>query len=262
MNIAPSCFRLARRKNHSFKNALARNRWMVGLQHLTTNDQTRQFLHLWLAVRSVQLTDQQDTVTWSFGNTNCYTTRSAYQVQFFGTINKHKWMKIWKAKVPSKCKIFLWLLLHSRLPTVDRIVRHGGHAVLTYTLCQIDPESHIHLMASCSYALSCWQLIANCFHLKLPSQVPHGISHWWQTLVRSARNAHQLQVMIYTIWNIWKERCRRVFHCKEQAFQVLASQIQEEICSFRLAFATTLYSISLYPINYNTPPLSLFSLVL
>jgi hypothetical protein len=31
---------------------------MVGLQHLTTNDQARQFLHLWLVVRSVQLTDQ------------------------------------------------------------------------------------------------------------------------------------------------------------------------------------------------------------
>jgi hypothetical protein len=172
MDIAPSCFRLARRKNHSVKNALARNMWMVGLHRLTTNDQARQFLHLWLVVRSIQLTDQQDTVTWNFGNTNCYTASSAYQVQFFGTINKHKWMKIWKAKVPSKCKIFLWLLLQSRLPTADRILRHGGHAVLTCTLCQNDPESHIHLTSSCSYALRCWQLIANCFHLNLPSQSP------------------------------------------------------------------------------------------
>jgi hypothetical protein len=130
MDIAPSCFRLARRKNHSVKNALARNKWMVGLQHLTTNDQARQFLHLWLVVRSVQLTDQQDTVTWNFGNTNCYIASSVYQVQFFGTINKHKWMKIWKAKVPNKCKIFLWLLLQSRLPTADRIVRHGDTLLL------------------------------------------------------------------------------------------------------------------------------------
>jgi hypothetical protein len=57
-------------------------------------------------------------------------------------------MKIWKANVLSKCKIFLWLLLQSRLPIVVRIVRHGGHIVLTCTICQNDPESHIHLMAS------------------------------------------------------------------------------------------------------------------
>jgi hypothetical protein len=171
-------------------------------------------------------------------------------------------MKIWKAKVPSKCKIFLWLLLQSQLPTADRIVRHGGHAVLTCTLCQIDPESYIHLMASCSYALRCWQLIVNCFHLNLSSQVPQGISHWCQALIWSARDAHQLQVMIYTIWNIWKEPCRRVFQHKEQVFQVPASQIQEEICSFRLSFTTTLICnpYSLYPINYNTPsPISFFS---
>jgi hypothetical protein len=77
MDITSCCFRLARRKNHSVKNVLATNRWMVGLQRLTTNDHARQFLHLWLAVRYVQLTDQQDTVTWNFVKTNCYTASSA-----------------------------------------------------------------------------------------------------------------------------------------------------------------------------------------
>lgn len=154
MHIAPGCYRLARRKNHTVKNALTRNRWMVGLQRLTTPEDVHQLFQMWLVVRDVQLSDQQDVATWNFGKTNCYTASSAYQVQFFGSLNKHKWMMVWKTKVPNKCKIFLWLFLQDRLWHLDRIIKHGGLGNPICTLCQNDPESHIHLMATCNYTLS------------------------------------------------------------------------------------------------------------
>jgi hypothetical protein len=40
-----------------------------------------------------------------------------------------------------------------------------------------------------------------------------NIGTWWRSTLRqgSADMTNHTQVLIYTIWNIWKERCRQVF---------------------------------------------------
>jgi hypothetical protein len=51
----------------------------------------------------------------------------------------------------------------------------------------------------------------------------------------AANKAQQLQVVIYTTWNIWKERCRRVFPGTGITFDQLAGIIKHDILAYRVA---------------------------
>jgi hypothetical protein len=77
-----------------------------------------------------------------------------------GAIKDGLWLGIWKAKVENKCRFFIWLLLQARLPMADRIANHGGHANSVCTLCRTNAETHLHMVAQCSYTKAVWQ--KNC----------------------------------------------------------------------------------------------------
>ena len=117
----------------------------------------------------------------------------------------------------NKTKIFVWLLLQRRLPTNDRIIKHGGQANPICQLCHIGDETTTHIMAQCSYATEVWNAIATHTQLCVPTtmNIP-WIKDWWTRLC--AANSQQLdqhlQAIIYTAWNLWKERCRSVFDNK------------------------------------------------
>jgi hypothetical protein len=54
---------------------------------------------------------------------------------------------------------------------------------------------------------------------------------WWHAVTRGAAGNcdEHMQVIIYTIWNIWKERCHRVFQNKalttDQPMQITRKDI-------------------------------------
>ena len=67
------------------------------------------------------------------------------------------------------------------------------------------------------------------------------IKDWWTRLC--AANSQQLdqhlQAIIYTAWNLWKERCRSVFDNKAQRPSQLVEVITQDLHDFRLARATS-----------------------
>jgi hypothetical protein len=81
-DIAPEWFRLARRKNHTVAAALPTRRWMRGLQRISSQEGMRQFVDLWLQLSQVQLTSEDDSITWRFTPNGCYSASSTYEVQF------------------------------------------------------------------------------------------------------------------------------------------------------------------------------------
>jgi hypothetical protein len=91
--------------------ALEGRKWMCGLQRMDTEVALRQFVDLWQQLSQIQLTQENDIIKWSFTSSAQYTAKSAYQLQFRGAMAETSWDAIWKAKVETKCKIFLWLLL-------------------------------------------------------------------------------------------------------------------------------------------------------
>ena len=161
MDIAPACFRLARRKNHPVACALQGRRWMRGLRRMNTEEQLRQFVDLWSQLQGVQLQESEDTISWRFESSGKYSARSAYDAQFVGTFPHHNWRKVWKIKAEPKCCFFIWLLLQLKLPTADRIIKRGGQADQICKLCHCRQETHLHMMAKCSYAGRLWRQVGH-----------------------------------------------------------------------------------------------------
>jgi mannosylglycoprotein endo-beta-mannosidase len=236
-DIAPECFKLAWRKNHSVAAALSGRRWLRGLRRLCTTEGVRQFVDLWTQLSQVQLHSAEDTITWRFSADGRYSAKSAYKVQFIGAIQDGQWNIIWRAKVENKCRFFSWLLLQSKLPTSDRILRFNGQANPICTLCRTTPEKHLHMVAKCAYTKAVWQLVAACLNIQVPSSGGPTIRAWWRSILRQGatdRDNHT-QVIIYTLWNIWKERCRRVFQNVGMLEEQLVVCIKNDILAYRQA---------------------------
>jgi hypothetical protein len=161
-------------------------------------------------------------------------------VQFQGAIKDGLWRGIWKAKVENKCRFFIWLLLQARLPTADRIANHGGHANSVCTLCRTNAETHLHMVAKCSYTKAVWQKIALEFNIQPPIQQSRTLRRWWRSVLRQSaadRDKH-LQVIIYTVWNVWKERCRRIFQNIATNADQLAGLSKQDVLAYRAANRT------------------------
>jgi hypothetical protein len=107
----------------------------------------------------------------------------------------------------------MWLLLQTKLPTADRILKYNGLANPICTLCHTTAEKHLHMVIKCSYSKAIWQQIATWFNVQVPPLTARTIRGRWRSLLRQGADdmSRHTQVIIYTLWNIWKERCRLVF---------------------------------------------------
>ncbi|CAN6230203.1 unnamed protein product [Urochloa humidicola] len=236
-DIAPGCYKLAWRKNQTVALAMANGTWMRGLRRIASEADLRQFVTLWSQLHQFQLSDQPDSITWRFTPDGQYTAKSAYQVQFMGAIRDNQWTKLWKAKVEHKCRFFMWLLLQCRLPTADRIIRRGGQANPICQLCHTTAESTLHMVAGCSFSSEVWSRMEQWSQFTLPPNRPRRLWAWWINLVQSVRPTtdQHLQVLIYTVWNIWKERCRRVFQRKAMTPEQLEAVIRADVRAYQEA---------------------------
>ncbi|WVZ92280.1 hypothetical protein U9M48_038358 [Paspalum notatum var. saurae] len=239
--IAPSCFNLAWRKNITVAKALQGNTWMRGFRRMTTDQELRQFVKLWRDIQNVHLSPQSDSITWRLSLTGEYTAKSAYDAQFFGSYSAYQWEKIWKAKVEPKCRFFMWLLLQQKILTSDKILRRGGQANPICQLCRTEQESALHMVANCSFAKLICSQVAQRMNLLLPvlQQPATRIKQWWLQMIGREPDAdkarYREQAVIYLVWNLWKERCRRLFDNKALNIAELAALVEQNVISFNLA---------------------------
>ena len=72
------------------------------------------FVQLWDLVQSVQLSDQQDQITWRWTSDGIYMTKSAYNAQFPGSFSTFRADNVWRADAEGKLKFFAWLLMQCK----------------------------------------------------------------------------------------------------------------------------------------------------
>jgi hypothetical protein len=130
-------------------------------------------------------------------------------------------------------QVLLLDFLQNKAWTVDRIIKFGGQANPICQLCRTHQESAIHLLAQRPFSQSIWRSLHNWIGVDLqplPQYSYRTIKTWWSSMLYNGRPQQgdaklRLQKMIYAVWNIWKERCRRVYDNKVLS----ASQLQEPI---------------------------------
>jgi len=112
-DIAPSIFKISRRKDIMLDEALTNNTWIsdIVLQHPSFSaNHFVEFIQLWTVVQQVQLRqDVHDEITWKFTESKQYSASSTYHAQFLGAIATNFNELIWSAWVPPRCKLIIQL---------------------------------------------------------------------------------------------------------------------------------------------------------
>jgi hypothetical protein len=243
--LAPALHKLAWRKNYTVCQGMEDGKWMRGLQRISTLEEINQFVHLWHKISYVNLTNHADDISWRFTANGTYTTRSAYSIQFAGSFADYEWEGIWRAKVENKCKLFCWLIMQNKLWTADRLIKHGGQANTICQLCRSQQESALHLLAQCSYSQLVWSGLSAWLGASLqppPTSSYRRLRSWWNAMIQAGgqgplHRQERVQKLIYTAWNLWKERCRRAFDNKVTDASNLQSLIRSDVLQWRLAWS-------------------------
>jgi hypothetical protein len=62
---------------------------------------------------------------WRLSSSQQYSSKLAYELLFVGSTSFAPYERIWKSWAPAKCKFFLWLVMHNRCWSADRLARRG-----------------------------------------------------------------------------------------------------------------------------------------
>ena len=117
---------------------------------MQTVEQMAEFVALWDAVQNVQLTQQPDVIVWKWTANGMYTAKSAYNIQLQGVFSTFDGRTLWKAHAEGKHKFFMWLLLQAKILTADKLLIRNWPCNPTYSLCDQENETALHLCFNCS----------------------------------------------------------------------------------------------------------------
>jgi mannosylglycoprotein endo-beta-mannosidase len=234
-DLAPDLYKLAWRKNQSVKDDLRNCNWTRGIWRMTTANEMAQLVSLWERISDVQLTDEVDEIKWRWTGHGQYSARSAYLAQFAGFYCTFDAEAIWKAKTEGKHRIFAWQLVQRRILTADLLIIRNWPCDPICKLCDQEPETAEHICLKCVYAQEVWLLVQVWTEglVHIPERgVP--MEDWWNSTMLSTTKQIKTQrasISIYTAWNLWKERNRRIFERVSAPPSRILQLIKEEMAT-------------------------------
>lgn len=149
------------------------------------------------------------------------------------------WFKgVWFSGATPKFSFHVWVAIHNRLATGDRIIRWNPQAINTCWLCKASSESRDHLFFECAYSREVW------LGLTKDMAGNRRIYEWSNVVHEVVRGLNgKLLTFLYrfcfqaTVYAIWKERnVRRVGDSAQNASCLIAQldrMIRNKISSLR-----------------------------
>ncbi|XP_028090262.1 uncharacterized protein LOC114290524 [Camellia sinensis] len=159
-----------------------------------------------------------DKVVWYHNPDGDFTIKSVWDLWR----NKESivpWYKlVWGAYTIPKVSFIVWLAIHGRLNTSDRLHLFGISPSTTCPFCLDPNESHAHIFFGCTFTYSIWLTMQGKCNI-------HWIDIPWPDIVAHANQEGQgksLKAIITrlsflcTVYHVWIERNNRIFNkeCK------------------------------------------------
>eukprot|EP00253_Pinus_taeda_P030654 PITA_30654 len=180
---------------------------------------------------------EKDKLRWGYEEKGTYTTKEAYHIIIKGQLIKDKlWEKIWNPPIWPKISTFLWLLSHNRILTWDNLRKRKFAGPSICFNCKMEEETAVHIMQLCPLSRQMWEKVT--FRCQKEGReignVNNTLRNWPQHPFQS-RILNSLWQIIpgIVMWNLWKERNRRIFkdHSMDvqQVWQTIVMNIQETL---------------------------------
>jgi hypothetical protein len=243
-DIAPHLYKIASRKKRLVAKELQNGNWITAVSRLNSVEELRDFLLVAAIVAEVNLDPlQPDSISWIWTSDGTYTAKSAYKAQFIGSFSKFTTTKIWKAYAEPKCTMFSWLVLHGKILTADRLAIRGWPHDPICQLCLRAPETACHLCKDCPFTSKVWSTVHGWSADACPPALSPGtyasVNEWWDAiLVGTDKKTKRSRSgrLLYVLWNVWKERNRRIFQGVRKTYMEVAHIAHEDIRQRAFAF--------------------------
>jgi hypothetical protein len=253
----PDIYKMSRRKNKTVALAVRNNSWVTDLGNRLLPHQLQEFIQLWRLVRHASSSledDRPDSIRWILTADGCYSTKSAYNVQFVGRQRSLAPAMIWKVWAPAPCKMLLWLIHQDRVWCADRLMRRGWPNCYFCQLCNRNLETSWHLFFECPFARRIWTSVAQwpgCASVEpIRWEGARSISEAWLIMNATAREEHRKglrSLFILIAQEIWKERNRRIFENRATNCNAVVTWIRDEARAWAFAGAKALRKLMFEP---------------
>ncbi|XP_057863439.2 uncharacterized protein LOC131071570 [Cryptomeria japonica] len=106
---------------------------------------------------------EEDSLIWCVAKSGMYKVQLGYELQRHREKDT-KWpgALCWNKSVLPKAGVFLWIALHGRILTGERLKLSGISCPSICTLCKGDGEMTEHFLFWCPYAKQCWDWLLGC----------------------------------------------------------------------------------------------------
>jgi hypothetical protein len=236
IDVAPLIYESSKRKNWKVAQALHQDAWIakIDLQHTFSLDHFMQFVDLWTRLTTIHLNPGvSDEISWKLTANGLYSTKSAYEMRFFGSTTSSLNKMVWKAWAPPKINFFACLANQNRHWTSDRLVKRGWPNCGPCPLCKQCVENVDHLFVHCRFTTRLWTAVEQW--LDISEDVQHDstnftISEWWQFMagVIAKNRKAMASITLLVSWEVWNERIDRVFRNKNAPLNVVIDRVKRE----------------------------------
>jgi hypothetical protein len=159
----------------------------------------------------VALNSEHDKAKWSLTKSGTFSVKSLYnKLSAVGVDRSFK--QLWKAKIPLKIKIWLWLIWHNAIATKDNTKKRNWVGSFICQFCPHD-ESITHLFFTCPMAAYMWSTISTVLGVFTRPSCFTQYFRWIAKILPVGSNLHIVGIAALC-WAIWKTRNNACFEGK------------------------------------------------
>ena len=164
----PSLFNVVRRKQDTVAAVLNSTPPNVSFRRVLRGQNLNNWNRIVSSIADVQLSEDPDFFYWSLHSSGQFSVKSMYAALVNNGVSVSQ--DIWRAKLPTKIKVFMWYLKNGVILTKDNLVRRNWHGDKSCAYCHV-PETIQHLFFSCAHAKFLWRAVHVVFGISQPSSM-------------------------------------------------------------------------------------------
>ncbi|XP_020255476.1 uncharacterized protein LOC109832542 [Asparagus officinalis] len=184
------------------------------------------------SISNIQISGQEDHWFWLPNANEKFTFASAWDQVRTSYSNFELYNVVWFPSSNPKMACCLIKSLYNRLATRDRLSRFGITSADECVLCSGGIESRDHLFFQCPFSAYIWKLC------KLKLQIDAMVINDLRTEALKIQSKFKMKDKTYklsrmalsaSVWHIWQERNRRIFHAQQMHKLMVFRRLYEDI---------------------------------
>jgi len=164
--------------------------------------------------REILVAKGQDQLRWRNNKEGTFNLKEAKSIllELNPLVPDKIWQNFWRCQRWMKIKLFMWVVYHKKIMTWDNIRKRGVQGPSRCLLCEAQQETLEHLLNNFIFTSWLWDFFATIFQQSnrdRGSIISTLIN--WRKSDNEILNSVWAHTPSFIIWNVWKQRNKRIF---------------------------------------------------